>query len=273
MLRQAIAAEFFKASRRWSLLFWGFAFVPFCSFVINIMMQLNPITVAGLALHADLFSKLFRALEFSSSPLAQVFYIAAGAVIFGAEYESESRRLLIPRAPRIGLIVAKVLLYAACALSSLILIIVGACLATLFGAVKMRIPILWQATTFSPASAIAMVACISWAELMILGLSAGLIAVISRAVLVPVVSLILAAFCQALLMSILNFKVPTATLAFLPGLCAEIGRLFLTHTEISPGQYINPREAAVAMALLCVWLLVSLSLTLWWFKNQEFKRE
>jgi hypothetical protein len=194
-------------------------------------------------------------------------------VIFGAEYESESWRLLIPRAPRIGLIVAKILLYAACALSSLILLIVGACLATLFGAVKMRVPILWEAATFPPATAIAMVTCISWTELMILGLCAGLIAVISRSVLVPVVSLILAVFCQALVMSILNFKVSAVTLAVLPGLCAATGRLFVTHTEISPGQYINTREAAIAMALLFVWLLLNLSLTLWWFKKQEFRRE
>jgi ABC-2 type transport system permease protein len=273
MLNQAIAAEFFKASRRWSLLFWGFAFVPLCSFAIDFALQLNPIKIADFAPHVDLFSRMARTFEMSSSPLAEVFFIAAAAVIFGAEYDSETWRLLVPRASRTELITAKVLLYAASAFLSLILVILGACFSALVGAVRMRVPILWQATGVSPGNAIAMIVGLSWLELIVVGLMTGLIAVVSRSVLVAVVILILAAFCQALMISMVNGHASIAMLAALPGLCAETGRLYVTHTEVSPGRYITADEAVVAMLSLLAWIFLSLSLTLFWFRRQEFRRE
>jgi hypothetical protein len=118
---RVLAAEFFKASQRVRLLFWGFVFVPICSFAADIFILSNPIHLANITARVDLLSLLSRALEIGGSPLAQVFFIAAAAVIFGGEYDSETWRLMAPRARRPDWIWAKVLLYTAGVLCSLTL--------------------------------------------------------------------------------------------------------------------------------------------------------
>jgi hypothetical protein len=274
MLRRTIAAEFFKASRRWGLLFWGFVFVPLYSTVIGLVLQLNSIHLDGVVPRIDLFSRLSRALEGSSSPIAQVFFIVAAATIFGSEYDSQNWRVLAPRARRMDWILAKVLLYAAGAFASLALIALGACFIALLGAVRLREPILWQARGVSPLGSIFMVFGISWFELLLLGLATGLIAVVSRSVLVGAISLILAAFCQTFVSSQVTASVSSIPLlAALPGLCADVARFFVTHTEVSPGEYIGSRTAMVASASLLVWTFLVMCLTLAWFRKQEFNRE
>ena len=144
----------------------------------------------------------------------------------------------------------------------------------LIGAVRLREPILWQAPGISPLSAIIVVFGISWLELLLLGLATGFIAVVSRSVLVGVIGLILAAFCQTFLSSQVTAGVSSIPLlAVLPGLCADVARFFVTHTEVSPGEYIASRAAVVALASLLVWTLVMLCLALAWFRKQEFNRE
>ena len=274
MLGRTIAAEFFKASRRWGLLFWGFVFVPIYSVVVDVVLQLNSIHLDGVVPRIDLFARLARALEGSSSPIAQVFFIVAAATIFGGEYDSQNWRVLAPRARRTDWILAKVLLYGAGAFVSLALMALGATFIALLGAVRLREPILWQAPVDSPLSAMVMLFAISWLELLLLGLAAGLIAVVSRSVLVGAISLILAAFCQTFLSSQVTASVSSIPLlAALPGLCADVARFFVTRTEISPGEYIAARSALVAGASLLVWSSLTLCLTLAWFRQQQFNRE
>ena len=115
---------------------------------------------------------------------------------------------------------------------------------------------------------------ISWLELLLLGISTGLITVMSRSVLVGTISVILAAFCQTFLSSQVTANVSSIPLlAALPGLCADVARFFVTHTEVSPGEYIAWRAALVALASLLVWTFLALCLTLARFRKQQFNRE
>jgi hypothetical protein len=119
-----------------------------------------------------------------------------------------------------------------------------------------------------------MVFGISWLELLLLGLATGLIAVLSRSVLVGAIRLILGAFCQTFLSSQVTASVSSISLlAALPGLCADVARFFVTHSEVSPGEYIASRAAVVALSSLLVWTFLVLCLTLAWFRKQEFNRE
>jgi ABC-type transport system involved in multi-copper enzyme maturation permease subunit len=271
---RVIAAEFFKASRRWSLLFWGFAFVPLCSFAVGVLLLFRPIKAAEIAPRVDLFFRLTRSLEITGSPLAQVFFAAAAAVIFGSEYESETWRVLAPRAHRGDWILAKALLYATVASASLILVAIGACFCALFGSVRLRLPIVWQAEGIYPAAVVAIVFGVSWLELVFIGLATGLIAVVSRSVLVAAVSAILAAFCQSLLISAVSIsRSSVVNIAALPGLSAEAARLFVTHTQLSPGEFVTQPEAVTAALSLLVWIVLTLGFTVMWFKRQEIQRE
>jgi hypothetical protein len=277
---RVLAAEFFKASHRLPLLFWGFVFVPICSFAADIFILSNPIHLADMAPRVNLLLLLSRALEIGSSPLAQVFFIVAAAVIFGSEYDSETWRLLAPRARRTHWIWAKVLLYAAGVLCSLTLVAVGASFCALLESVTRFVPITWQANGGAPVSVLAAVFGISWLELLLLGLVTGVLAVASRSVLIPAISVILAAFCQSILIDLVRLASvasdtlsSTAKLALLPWLAAEVGRFFAAHAEVSPGIYITAREASIGLASLFAWISCTLLLTLVWFGRQEFSRE
>jgi hypothetical protein len=277
---RVLAAEFYKASRRLPLLFWGFVFVPIFSFTTDILILSHPIRVADIAPRVDLLLLLSRALEIGSSPLAQVFFITAAAVIFGSEYDSETWRLMAPRARRTDWIWAKVLLYSAGLLCSLTLVALGASFCALLDSVSRLVPITWHADGGPPIGVLVAVFGISWLELLLLGLVTGVLAVASRSVLIPAISAILVAFCQSILISVVRLASvvsdnvsSTAKLALLPGLAAEVGRFFVTHAEVSPGIYITAREAGIGLASLFGWISMTLLLTLVWFGRQELSRE
>jgi hypothetical protein len=217
------------------------------------VLQLSSIHLDGVVPRIDLFARLSRALDGSSSPIARVFFIVAAATIFGSEYDSQNWRVLAPRARRTDWFLAKVLLYAAGAFVSLALMVLGASFIAVLGAVRLREPILWQARGDAPLNAIVMLFGISWLELLLLGLATGLIAVASRSVLVGAISVILAAFCQTFLSSQLTVSVSSIPLLVaLPGLCADVARFFVNHAEVTPGEYVVWRAAVVAMASLLV---------------------
>src|SRR4051794_21318974 len=73
MFSPVLATELFKLSRRLPLLFWGFAFVPICSFAADIFILSNPIHLPDMAPRIDMLLLLSHALEIGSSPLAQFF--------------------------------------------------------------------------------------------------------------------------------------------------------------------------------------------------------
>jgi hypothetical protein len=277
---RVLAAEFFKASRRLPLLFWGFLLVPIFSFAADMLLLSHPFRVPNIAPRVDLLFLLSHALEISGSPLAQVFFIAAAAVIFGSEYDSETWRLIAPRAPRTDWILAKVLLYAAGLFCSLILVALGTTFYAILKSVSQLVPLTWEAHDGSPLVAFAAVFGVSWLELLLLGVATGLVAVTSRSVLVPAISLILLAFCQSILISLVRLASvvgadvsSTAILALLPGLAADAGRFFATHAEVSPGLYVTAQEAGIALASLSAWITLILLLTLTWFRRQELSRE
>ena len=280
MFSRVLAAELYKVLRRRPLLFWGFLFVPIFSFAADLLWLSQPIRVPSITPHVDLLFRLSHALEISSSPLAQVFFIAAAAVIFGGEYDSETWRLLAPRAPRADWILAKVFLYAAGLFCSLALVALGTTFCAILQAASQLIPLTSEAHDGSSIVAFAAVFGVSWLELLLLGLVTGLVAVTSRSVLVAAISMILLTFCQSTLISLIRLAsvvdgdgTSAALLALLPGLAAEVERFFATHAEVSPGLYVTPRVAGIGLMSLSAWVTLTLLLTLVWFRRQELSRE
>jgi hypothetical protein len=277
---RALAAELYKGSRRGPLLFWGFLFVPIFSFAADLLWLSRPIRVPNITPHIDLLFLLSHALQISSSPLAQIFFIAAAAVIFGGEYDSETWRLIAPRAPRTDWILAKLLLYAAGLFCSLALVALGTTLCAILEAASQLIPLASEARAGSPIVAFVAVFGISWLELLLLGLLTGLLAVTSRSVLIPAIAMILLTFCQSTLVSLIRVAsvaggdgTSAALLVLLPGLAADLARFFATHAEVSPGLYVTPRMAGIGLMSLLAWATLTLLLTLAWFRRQELSRE
>jgi hypothetical protein len=277
---RVIGAEFFKTSHRPGLLFWGFFFVPLISFATDLVLLANPLHIGSATRHIDLVFLLSRSLEISSSPLAQVFFIAGAAVIFGTEYESETWRLIAPRAPRTLWIMAKASVYGTCALMSLTLVALGSICRGLLGSVSQHLLLTWETPGTTALFTVGAVFGISWLELLFLGAITGLIAVVSRSVLVAALSVTLFAFCQSVLISWFRLTAvagrgisSTIAMAFLPDLSAEVARFFAIHAELSPGRYVASREGFVSVLSLCSGMALTIFLTAVWFRNQELSRE
>jgi hypothetical protein len=279
VFRRVLAAECFKVSHRLPLLFWGFLFVPVISFVVDILLITNPMRLPGITPHVDLLARLLRSMEISGSPMAQVFFIAAAAVIFGAEYDSGTWRLTAPRGPRSDWILAKAMLYAGGVLCSLALIALGTTLCAVLESRVQLMPLTWVANERSPSVAFALILVISWFELILIGLISGLVAVTSRSVLIPTIGLTLLAFCQSILISVVRVPsligkgLASVAIVTVPGIAADVGRLFAAHAEVSPGVYVTEREAGVGVASLCAWIICTLLFALMWFRRQELSRE
>lgn len=280
MFSRVLFAELFKAWCRFPLLFWGFLFIPIFSFAADLVLLSHPFRLPNAAPRVDLLFLLSHAMEISASPLAQVFFVAAAAVIFGTEYDSETWRLVATRARRVHWILAKVLLYAIGVFCSLTLVALGTTFCAILDSINRFVPLVWEAHGGSAFAAFAAVFGISWLELLLLGSVTGLVAVATRSVLVSAVTVILIAFSQWILVLLVPLTTvarggasSTAILTSLPGLAANVGRFFITHAEVSPGLYIPAREAGIAVASLWGWIALTLALTLIWFHRQELSRE
>jgi ABC-type transport system involved in multi-copper enzyme maturation permease subunit len=273
MFRRAVRAEFFKSIRCAPLMFFGFVFVPLCSLLLGLLLQINSLSVPGVA-QVDLAARLARELAISASPLAQLFFIAAAALIFGGEYGAETWRLMAPRARRMDLIWAKITLYAAAVGASLLLLLLSACCCAVVASVKLRAPVLWQWPDGSPACAVTLQFGVSWLELLVAGLLAGCVTMASRSALVGAVSGILLAFCQALLAASLSMR-NASWLAFagLPAFSFEVMRFFVLHRAFAPQRYVTPLEALKALLSLAAWLSASVCVLQFKFRNQELSRE
>jgi ABC-type transport system involved in multi-copper enzyme maturation permease subunit len=274
MLSRTLAAEFFKCSRRWALLFWGFAFVPVCALVVGIALQLNTLHVPGADSHIDVLSRLVQALELSGSPFCQVFFIASAAVIFAGEYDSHTWRLLMSRAPRKQFMLAKVAVYASGVFASLLLLLVGAGICVLLASVRLRAPLLWQLAGSSPSLALCLQFSISALELLLVGLLTGLIAVVFRSLFVGALVVIFLTFCQAILASVVSMRMASPfSFVALPPFCVEVLRFYAAHREFAPARYVGVAQAGAALLSMLSWVAAAAWLTLTYFQRQQLERE
>jgi hypothetical protein len=274
MLRDALAAEFYRSTRRWPLVFWGFAFVPLCSLLISISLQFKSFSIPGASDHVDLAGRLMRELANTGSPFAQVFFILAAALIFGADFDGQPAAGLAPRASRADFIWAKALMYTAGVFVSLSMLILSAGISALLTVVRLRAPILWQVDGGSPLMAVGLQLGVSWLELTLLGLIAGAAAMALRSALIGAVSVIFLAFCQALLASSVSMRHASLLLfAGLPAFSVEMMRFYLAHRAFAPARYVTNLEALKATLALALWMSATLSVLLLRFSRQKPARE
>jgi hypothetical protein len=247
-----VGNEFARNAHRWSLLFWGFAFVPLFTLTVALVLQANSLHVPGAELHIDVPARLGLALERSGSPFGQVFYIAAAALIFARRDRSPTDA---PGAAGANLLRPKILLLISGTVLSLLLVLVGACCTAVLASVHLRAPLLWQLHDASPALGLLLQFSVSTLQLITLGLLSGFCVNFCGSALIGAAAVIVIATGQALLASVVSMR-GASWLSFLalPAFCVEVMRFYAAHREFSPHRYVSHKEAAVALLSLLSWL-------------------
>ncbi|WEA24924.1 hypothetical protein [Rhizobium binxianense] len=103
--------ELLKLARQPALLFWGFFFVPLAVTVFKLFLILF-IFIRSLqspATGSDLILAAAKSLSISGNSLAQLLFAIGIAGVFHLEYRLATWRLVVPRASRVSIWLAKFL--------------------------------------------------------------------------------------------------------------------------------------------------------------------
>ena len=270
MLADAVAAEMFKFLRQRGGLFWGFCAAPLAVLAFNLVLDTWMSGRSPVPLTLDLGRQVVQALGLGGNSLFQIFYIAGAVAIFSGEYRWETWRLLTPRNSRFNLLVAKFILYAALTGASLVALGIAGAQHTIYAAVLgTRV-----AMDFGFVITATGVFLASWAELLVLGLVAALLATISRAMIGPLIGTISFAFGQQMAMLILGpATAPLHWFAVFPGMSAWYVRAWLTDMEIAPGLFAHAGLAALCGLFAAGWIIALATLTVTAFQRQDLTRE
>jgi len=271
MLADAVAAETYKVLRQRGGLFWGFCAVPLSVLLFNLMLDTWIGTRSPLPLALDFGQQVVRSLALGGNPIFQIFFIAGAVSIFSGEYRWETWRLLTPRNSRANLMAAKVILYAALTGLSLAALGAAGALHTLYAAAlgaRVALPgVDFPLTALGSSLA-------SWAELLLLGLFVALVAILSRAMIGPLIAAISFAFAQAMALLILGAaSAAPHWFAVFPGMSAWYLRAWMTGTEIAPGIFAQTALAALCGLFLLGWIGFLATAALLLFQRQDLTRE
>lgn len=272
MLADAIAAEAYRLRRNGGVLFWGFAAVPLGILMFNLVLNSWIATHMRLPVRLDLGQQVIGGVALTGSAFFQVFYAAAAASLFAADYRWETWRLITPRNSRANLILARFAVFGAAAAVSLALMGVAALLQSLYGGM------IGSAALAAPRGPFVLpllaTFAIGWCELMVLAGIVAVIAILFRASLGAVMTAMAFSFGQWVAMAIIHpWAVPLSWYAALPRLSAYVLRAFVTGQELAPGVAASELQAAVAALSLLAWVLLPGVLAMGLFQRQELARE
>jgi ABC-2 type transport system permease protein len=271
MLADALAAEAYKFLRQRGGLFWGFCAVPLGMLLVHFIGDTWMGRSVRLTDGIDLGRLILDGLNGGDSAFFHIFFIAGAVAIFSGEYRWETWRLLTPRNSRVNLFLAKVIVYATAAGLSLVALgleygLHGVYAGMLNGGLKL------PGANF-PLLALG-IFLVNWAELLLLGLFAALIAVMSRAMIGPLIAGICFSFVQ--LFSMIPFPPWDGRLQYLaafPGRAAYQLRYALTGEEIGPGMHVDLAIALPSALFLLAWILLLGAAALVRFQRQDLPRE
>jgi ABC-2 type transport system permease protein len=267
--------------RNRSNIFWGFCVVPLGLLLYNLALDtylkshssgLNPLSVlAMMMLRVDLGRQVLRALGLSSSAFVKIFFAVGAAGLFGNEYRWETWRLLTPRNSRANLLSAKAIVYLlACAVSLVALALV----ALICGFYNWALNGGSLAVEPGFASTALSMFLIDWADLAVLGLFVGLVAVACRVTTGALMAGVVFAFAQAIAISIIPmWDAPLRDFALLPALCADLLRAWVSGAQIAPGITADPAKVFPAALFLAVWIMLLGGAALVRFQRQDLPRE
>jgi ABC-2 type transport system permease protein len=280
MLGDAIAAETYKFMRNRSTLFWGFCAVPLGLLLYNLGLDtylkvhgsgLNPLSALAMLLRVDLGRQVLRALDLSSSSFIKIFFAVGAAGLFGNEYRWETWRLLTPRNSRANLLIAKAIVYLLACAASLVALALVAVACGFYNAVLNG-----GSLIIEPGFAITALSIflINWTELAVLGLFVALVAVASRVTTGALMAGVIFAFAQGIAISIIPmWDAPLRDFGFLPALCAELLRSWVSGAQIAPGVTADPAKVLPAALFLGAWIVLLGAAALVRFQRQDLPRE
>lgn len=272
MLADAIAAEFFRIRRNGGVLFWGFLAVPLGILVFNLLLDTWMRLHMRLPVALDLGRQVVGGVGLTETAFFQVFYAAAAASMFAADYRWETWRLLTPRNSRINLILARFAVYGAATAGSLVLLgavaLVQCLYAAAIGAAALAPPhgpfLLPLIGTF----------LVGWSALMVLGGIVAVIAILFRASLGALMTAMAFSFGQWIAMAVIHPWLATpGWYAALPRLSAYVLRAFVTGQQLAPGVGASPAQAGLAALCLLGWVVLLGACALGLFQTQELPRE
>jgi hypothetical protein len=270
-MRHLLAAELLKQSRQRSLLFWGFLAVPIFMTLIAFVLESAVPRAAGLTLAVEVhpIRSAMRAAGVAGNPIAQLFFAIGAAAIFGVEYRHAAWRHIVPRAGRTSLLTAKLGVFALLAGASLLLVLGGDVLASLVPPLARGVRI-----TDAPPATLAALGCaflVSFGELLALGGTVALMAVLTRSTLGAVLPPFLLAFTAA---GAEAFFLPTGDQLAripLPTCAADALRSWLWAQPQEPGT--SGGAALLAAAILLAWIALSFGAALLTFRRQDLSAE
>ncbi len=272
MLGDAIAAEAWRLRRNGGVLFWGFVAVPLGVLLFNLMLD------SWIALHMRLpvtlvlGRQVIGGVALTQSAFFQVFYAAAAASLFAADYRWETWRLITPRNARANLILARFAVFGAAAAASLALMGLAALVQCLYGV------LIGSAALAAPQGSFLLpllgAFTIGWCELMVLAGVVAVIAILFRASLGALMAAMAFSVGQWVAMAIIHpWAAPLSWYAAMPRLSAYILRAFATGQDLAPGIAANGLQVSAAALSLLGWMLLLGGCAVGLFQRQELARE
>lgn len=264
-----LRAEIRKQLRQRASLFWGFAAMPLLMTLAALVLELAMPAAAGLGTAVHPIRSAMRAVSLAGNPIAQLFYASGAAAFFAVEYRYATWRLIVPRRSRAGLFAAKAIGFCLFAAVSLLLLLAGDVAASLLVPLARHAAVADAPPATLPNLGLAF--AVGAAELVALGGTASLLAVVTRSQLGTLLPVFLLSFAAAGAEAIFNLSGNALALIPLPTFAADAVRSWLAADADVAGA--SGGAAAIGAAVLAGWSVATYGLAGWLFSRQDLARE
>lgn len=257
--------ELLKLARQPALLFWGFFFVPLAATVFKLFLILF-IFVRSLqfpATGSDMILAAAKSLGISGNSLAQLLFAIGIAGVFHLEYRLATWRLVVPRASRFSIWLAKFLTCLFCIFISLSVLVLGDFSVDIVAAFTSP-----ESLDIHPDSIQILIisSAIATMELTVLIALVSAMAILTRSLIAAV----LPAFMLAIISSIMQVYLGATTSPVpLPAFGAEMLRTWL----FDQSHDVTDAYAWSGLAILTLWLLVGMAIGSIGFARQQLYSE
>jgi hypothetical protein len=264
-----LGAELLKQGGQRSWLFWGFAAVPLFTTLVAFALESAVPSVGGTPLAAAVhpLRSAMRAMSVAGNPIAQLFFAVGGAGLFALEYRHSAWRSLVPRRGRAALMLVKGAAFALLAAASLALVLAGDLAASLVLPLARGLPM----ADAPPATAagVALSFLLSYAELLALGATVALLAVLTRSALGAILPAFLLSLAAASAAAMFGPTGDQLARAPLPTFTADAVRGWIWAAPNGA----SGASALLAAALLLGWTVAAFGAAILAFARQDLAQE
>ncbi len=264
-----LAAELLKQRRQGAPMLWGFLTAPVFAtlFAFGLELAMPAGRGAHIAASVHPLRSAIRALSIPGNPFAQLFYALGASAFFAVDYRYATWRLVVPRTGRVSLLLAKAIGFALCATVSVALLTAGDLAASLF------LPLThgFSLSDVPPATPLnlALAFGVSVLELLALGGTVALLAVVTRSTLGALLPAFLFSFLLSAAEALLNVSGDALATLPLPTFAADAVRSW-----IAGGEGAASADAAViGTAALIAWCLLIYGAAAFLFARQDLTTE